>query len=82
MTAEALVAAVLDRRYPSQVTVRRAPRIPALALAAGLAASLSACGGGGDAKEPTAPTAPIAAVKAIVDSIRVAWTCPRWGLPS
>ena len=77
--AEALGAAVHCRRHPSQVTVRRAPRLPALALAATLAVSLSACGGGGDAKEPTAPTAPNATVKAIVDSIRVAWNMPAMG---
>ena len=76
--AEALGAAVHYRLHPVHVTVRRASRLPALALAATLAASLSACGGGGDAKEPTAP-APIATVKAIVDSIRVAWNMPAMG---
>ncbi len=77
--AEALGAAVDYRRHHSQVTVRRALLFPALALAATLAASLSACGGGGDAKEPTAPTAPIATLTAIVDSVRVAWKMPAMG---
>ena len=74
---EALSAAHC-RRHPSQVMARRAPLLLALALAA---ASLSACGGGGDAKEPTAPTTPIATdpLTAIVDSIRVAWNMPAMG---
>ena len=62
LAAEAAGAAVDYQRRDSQVTVRRAPLLRALLLAATLAASLGACGGGGDAKEPTAPTAPIAAV--------------------
>ena len=68
--AEALGAAVHYRGNPSPVTVRRAPLLPALALAATLGAALSACGGG-DAKEPTAPTAD--PPTAIVDSVRLAW---------
>ena len=75
--AGALGAAVHHRRHPSPVVARRAPLLPALALAAALAVSLSACGGGGDAKEPTAPTT--ASLTAIVDSIRVAWNMPAIG---
>jgi D-alanyl-D-alanine carboxypeptidase len=56
---KAQTAAVHDKRHDAHVVVRRAPLLRTLALAATLAASLSACGG--DAKEPTAP-APIAAV--------------------
>jgi CubicO group peptidase (beta-lactamase class C family) len=53
-------------------------------LAATLVALLSACGGGGDAKElaPTAPTVrPVAtdALSAIVDSVRLAFNMPAMG---
>jgi CubicO group peptidase (beta-lactamase class C family) len=75
--AEALGAAGHYRRHPSPVSVRRAPLLQALALAATLAASLSACSGGGDAKEPTAPTAD--PLTAIVDSVRLAWNMPAMG---
>lgn len=51
----------------------------ALLLATALAASLSACGGGGDAKEPTAPQAPADPLSAIVDSVRAAWNLPAMG---
>jgi CubicO group peptidase (beta-lactamase class C family) len=53
----------------------------ALLSALALAASLSACGGGADAKAPTAPTAPIATdrLTAIVDSVRAAWKMPAMG---
>jgi CubicO group peptidase (beta-lactamase class C family) len=54
-------------------------RISALLLAAAVAASLSACGGGGDAKEPTAPQAPTDLLSSIVDSVRVAWNMPAMG---
>jgi CubicO group peptidase (beta-lactamase class C family) len=77
--AEAARAAVDYPRDDVQVTLRRARALAALVLAATLAASLSACGGGGDAKEPTAPTAPIATVSAIVDSVRLAWNMPAMG---
>jgi CubicO group peptidase (beta-lactamase class C family) len=77
MTAAVPCAAVHYRRDAWQVTVRRAPRLAALTLAATLAASLSACGGGGDAKEPTAPTAH--RLTAIVDSVRLAWKMPAMG---
>ena len=59
--------------------MRRAPLFPALVLAATLAASLSACGGGGDAKEPTTPPAPRHPLSSIVDSVRVAWNMPAMG---
>src|SRR5688500_8374942 len=65
--------------HDSEVAMRRAPLVPALVLAATLAASLSACGGGGDAREPTAPPAPTHPLSSIVDSVRVAWNMPAMG---
>jgi CubicO group peptidase (beta-lactamase class C family) len=59
----------------------RAALRPALVLAAALAASLSACGGGGDAKAPTAPIEAVPAhpLSVIVDSLRLAWNMPAMG---
>ena len=56
--------------------MRRAPLRPALVLAAAVAASLSACGGG-DATAPNAP--PAQALSSIVDSVRLAWNMPAMG---
>jgi CubicO group peptidase (beta-lactamase class C family) len=64
------------------VTVLRAPVLRVLVLAATLAASLSACGGGEDAKAPTAPAAPITSTESlssIVDSVRLAFNMPAMG---
>jgi D-alanyl-D-alanine carboxypeptidase len=63
------------QRHDPEIAMRRAPLLPALLLAATLAASLSACG----AKEPTAPPAPADPLSSIVDSVRVAWNLPAMG---